>query len=99
VDVEGFEAFLDSIGLDSTGARLVIIDEIGKMECFSQKFKTLINRTLYSEIPLVATIAKKGGGLIEEIKGRGDVEIFEITQENREALVEEISGYERGLVE
>ena len=40
--------------------------------------------------PLLAAIAKKGKGVIEQIKGRNDIELFEVTRENREQLVEEI---------
>ncbi|MBF8302719.1 MAG: Nucleoside-triphosphatase, partial [Candidatus Dadabacteria bacterium] len=45
---------------------------------------------LDSEKALVATIAIKGGGLIEEIKKRDDIKLFEITPSNRESLLFEI---------
>jgi nucleoside-triphosphatase len=34
VDVAGFEDFLDRISFSDQNAKLVMIDEIGKMECF-----------------------------------------------------------------
>ena len=90
VDIRGFEDFLDGISFfdDSTG--LVIIDEIGKMECFSDQFKKLIKELLDSEKWVIATIALKGSGLIEEIKKRQDVKLFEITKGNRDFLLREI---------
>ena len=49
VDVAGFEDFLDSISFSDHKTELVMIDEIGKMECFSEKFKMLISEVLESE--------------------------------------------------
>jgi len=70
--------------------RLVIIDEIGKMECFSERFKELLIECLNSEKWVLATIALKGRGFIEEVKGRHDIKLFEITQRNRNFLLSDI---------
>jgi nucleoside-triphosphatase len=80
VDVKGFEEFLASISWSDPSARLVIIDEIGKMECLSEKFKKLLIEVLDSEKGLIATIALKGGGLIAEVKERQDVKLFTMTK-------------------
>ncbi len=98
VDIRGFQEFLDSIPFFDHEVRLIIIDEIGKMECLSERFKKLLNEVLDSNKPVVATIAFKGGGPIEEIKKRGDIRIFEITHANREALLFEILGDVRRLL-
>jgi len=90
VDVKGFEAFLGSIPLLTPSTRLVIIDEIGKMECFSERFKEYLIACLNSEKWVLATIALKGGGFIEEVKRRHDIKLFEITQRNRDALLLDI---------
>jgi nucleoside-triphosphatase len=90
VDVKGFEDFLDSIAFFAAATRLIIIDEIGKMECLSPKFRRLIKEILESEKMLIATVAFKGSGLIEEIKKRDDVRLFEVTQKNRNSLLTEI---------
>ncbi len=42
VDTEGFEDFLEPIPFLAPETRLIIIDEIGKMECFSVKFRKLL---------------------------------------------------------
>ncbi len=86
VDVVGFEKFLDSIPFFNPEARLIIIDEIGKMELLSDKFQNLIIKILDSNKILIATIALKGTGLIADIKKRKDVQIFELRRENREKL-------------
>lgn len=90
VDIEGFEDFLDSISFFSSSARLIIIDEIGKMECLSLRFREILKEILDSDRWLIATIALKGTGLISTVKERKDVRIFEITKKNREPLLSEI---------
>lgn len=54
----GFEAFLDELGLTGSGPSWVAIDEIGNMECLSERFCNLVRQLLGSEIPLVATVAQ-----------------------------------------
>ncbi len=92
VDVEGFERFLDTIQWSGPDAGLLVIDEIGKMECFSQKFRALVRQILDSDTPVLATVARKGSGLIGEVKQRPDVELLELTAGNRDSLVGEIVG-------
>jgi nucleoside-triphosphatase len=70
VDAKGFEDFFDAIPFFNPVTRLVIIDEIGKMECFPEKFKKLLGKILDSQKLVIATIALKGSGLIAEMKGR-----------------------------
>jgi nucleoside-triphosphatase len=90
VDIKGFEDFLECIPFLNPVTNLIIIDEIGKMECLSLKFRLLIEKILDSEKQVIATIALKGNGLIEEIKKRDDIRLIEITQSNRESLVSEV---------
>ena len=86
VDVRRFEDFLASISFRDPFVRLIIIDEIGKMECFSEKFQRLLIELLDSEKWVIATIAFQGTGLINEVKQRDDVKIYEITEKNRDSV-------------
>ncbi len=72
--------------------KIVVIDEIGKMEFFSEKFKNLIKQIMEDpEIKVIATISKKDfHPLIKEIKNLPDVELIEVTWENRDILPQEI---------
>jgi len=90
VDIKGFEEFLDSISFFNPFSSLIIIDEIGKMECLSDQFKRLLKEILDSGKWVIATIALKGSGLIAEVKERKDVMLFEITRKNRDSLFSEI---------
>ncbi|UCH85482.1 MAG: NTPase [Candidatus Latescibacterota bacterium] len=92
VDVEGFDQFLDAIQWPTLDVGLVVIDEIGKMECSSEKFRALVRRILESNLALFATIAQRGTGLIADVKTRGDVELLELSKRNRDSLAKEIVG-------
>ena len=90
VDISGFEDFLDGISFFDPSSGLIMIDEIGKMECLSDKFKKILIEILDSEKWVIATIALKGSGLITEVKQRQDVKLFEITKRKRDSLLSEI---------
>jgi len=67
-------------------ATLIVMDEIGKMECFSPAFREVVLRALDSPIPVLATIALKGDAFISSIHARSDVELIEVTPRNRDEL-------------
>lgn len=69
---------------------MVIIDEIGKMECFSLEFQRLVLEVLDCDKTFIATIALKGSGLIAEIKKRTDIQRFEATRKNQDATISQI---------
>ncbi|HWP94030.1 MAG TPA: NTPase [Thermodesulfobacteriota bacterium] len=90
VDIKGFESFLDSLQFFNLSTGLIVIDEIGKMECLSAKFRKLVEQVLDSDKLVIATIALRGGGIIEKIKKRSDVKLFDMTLSNRDSLLDEI---------
>jgi nucleoside-triphosphatase len=90
VDIDGFEEYLATLDLEGTAKRPVIIDEIGKMECYSPLFRDIVVGLLESDRLFIATIAGKGTPFIESIKKRQDVILVEITRENRDLLMEPV---------
>jgi nucleoside-triphosphatase len=70
-----------------------LIDEIGTMECHCPQFTEAIRRLLEGPVPLVATIALRGGGLIGEVKKRPNVQIVEVTRGNRQTLPGQIAAW------
>jgi nucleoside-triphosphatase len=69
VDIAGFEKNVAPVlDPDLTGVQLFVIDEIGKMECFSEKFVDAVRRLFHSNRSVLATVAQKGSGLISEVK-------------------------------
>ena len=66
----------------------VVVDEIGKMECYSSLFRETLIRALDSDNRLIGSVALKGTPFIEGIKRRGDVELVRVTEQNRDRLAE-----------
>jgi nucleoside-triphosphatase len=85
VDISALEEVLELITPESRD-EIIIIDEIGKMECFSEKFKTLVLNALKWENPFLGTIALKGDSFIEYIKKMQNIELIAVTTKNRNEL-------------
>lgn len=90
VDVAGFEAFLAELELQHSSSRLIVVDEIGRMECLSGRFVEEIQILLSSPRTVLATIASKGDGFIQQVKRRPDCRIITVTRDNREHLLERL---------
>lgn len=71
-------------------SNIIILDEIGKMECFSESFRKAALRALDSPNIVIGTITYGGDDFIRGIKARDDIEIHEVTLQNRDALPEQI---------
>lgn len=65
---------------------ILILDEIGKMECFSEIFKETAKNALDSPNIVIGTITFGGDDFILGVKSRDDIEITEVTEENRNSL-------------
>ena len=73
--------------LPAKADEIVVIDEIGKMECFSPLFRQTLVKVLDSENPVVGSIPLKGGRFIQKIRERADVLLVHVTEKNRDELV------------
>lgn len=76
--------------------KVILIDEIGKMESFSKKFQTLV-RQIYGNLEftghIVATIPMNKGNplpIVRELVDRSDTEIVEVTKANRDQLRDDL---------
>jgi nucleoside-triphosphatase len=92
VDVAGFEQLLAQLDLGHAQSQLIMIDEIGKMECLSRRFTADMTALLNQSKMLIATIALKGEGFIREVKNRPDCRLVTVTTENRDSLMVELAG-------
>ena len=86
VDKDGFEEFLATLDLLNPDVELIVIDEIGKMELFSYRFRSLVCDALNADKQVIATIPLKGDEFIREIKQRLDIKLLEVTHANRDRL-------------
>ena len=68
----------------------IIIDEIGRMELYSKKFREMVILALNSSLPVLAAITMSPLPFVQDIKQRKDVTILEITRDNKDKLLEEI---------
>jgi nucleoside-triphosphatase len=71
---------------------IVILDEIGKMECFSEAFRQAAVRALDAPNVVIGTITFGGDQFIMDIKERPDIEIVDVTPGNRDSLPDMIIG-------
>jgi nucleoside-triphosphatase len=69
---------------------LIVVDEIGKMELFSQKFKTAVTRALESPKPFLGTIMQGRNPFADKVKKRSDVSFVQVNERNRNSLIFEI---------
>ena len=70
--------------------KVLVIDEIGKMELYSEKFKEALVEALDADTHLVATIMLKDTGLTRTLKTKPGVKVIEITKENRDELTKKL---------
>ena len=70
--------------------QVIILDEIGKMECFSEKFMQAALTALNSPNIVIGTITLGGTDFIQQVKQRQDIVIFEVTLDNRDQLPDTI---------
>ncbi len=90
VDTNGFEEFLAALDLLNPDVELIVIDEIGKMELFSDRFQSFVYTALNSDKQVLASISLKGNEFIRGIKQRLDIHLLEVTHDNRDRLPEAI---------
>jgi len=69
---------------------IIILDEIGTMECFSETFREAAIKALDSQNIVVGTITFGGDDFIQSVKNRADIEITEVALQNRDFLPDRI---------
>jgi len=86
---------LEEIGVRAVEGALrnkdfIIIDEIGKMELFSQKFKDIVLKALDSGKRLIGVIHSADLEFLKAIKSRRDVVILEVDLSNHEEIMRKV---------
>jgi nucleoside-triphosphatase len=90
VDVAAFEAGgLPSL-MPSPDTALVVVDEIGKMECLSFKFRTAVEALLEHPVSLLATLPSTGVGFVKKIRQDPRVTLVTMSRASRDAIVDDL---------
>ena len=93
IDMEQFEEIALAALEDAIEKReIIIIDEIGYMELKSRRFRDLVLMALDSQKPVLATVMKSRFDFPDSIKARDDTEVIVVKVENRDILVDKITG-------
>ena len=82
-------AALEKIGVAAlerapASARLVVIDEIGKMELLSDRFQEAVLAALDGDRPVLASIMLSPHPFADALKARTDVRVIHLTPDGRE---------------
>jgi nucleoside-triphosphatase len=86
VQVESLDAVAVPTLGPRPGVRLIVVDEIGRMECLSARFCDAVRAALDSGIAVLGTVARQGDGFIAEVRRRPDVTLLEMTAANRDSF-------------
>jgi nucleoside-triphosphatase len=78
---------------------MIILDEIGKMECYSEMFKEAALKALDSPNIVIGTITLGRDDFIQSLKNRDDMVVTELTLQNRDSLPELIFSKLHALTE
>jgi nucleoside-triphosphatase len=74
--------------------KIIVIDEIGKMELLSTQFQEAVEKALNADNPVLGTITLARHPFAQKVKTRDDVKMFEVTKENQDevfkALIKEL---------
>lgn len=79
----GVPAILDAID----HARLIAIDELARMELFSEGFQKAVQAALDSKTPVLGVIQERAHPFLGGVRQRSDVQLYSVTLENRDKLV------------
>lgn len=90
VTIEG----LDSLGVPSLvpghETRLIVLDEVGKMESFSEAFRHAVLSLLDGETAVLATVAVHGVGFVKRVRNDPRITLIRMSRKAREGMVGEL---------
>jgi len=78
----GCQAMLRSL----TAGKIIVVDEIGKMELYSHKFKFSLLKGLDSPCKVLATIMERPNAFADQVKKRPDVQLLHLKRETIETI-------------
>jgi len=70
--------------------RYVVVDEIGKMELYSQEFRGAVGEALNSEKIVLGTVLAGPHPWVDTLKAKPQVTVLTVTEGNRESMAQRI---------
>ncbi|CAH0746970.1 unnamed protein product [Bemisia tabaci] len=91
VDIQAFESIALPILNNLQGSPVLILDEIGKMELYSNKFKQKVSEIFRnSETVILATIPSRPMPVVDSLRKLPSAKIFTLSVQNRDDLEDEV---------
>ena len=75
---------------DCAGAELLVMDELGPAESRAERFQAAVWQALDGDIPVVGVLQRAESAFLQRVAQRTDVEVIEVTAENRDTLLQEL---------
>ncbi|MDD1718883.1 MAG: nucleoside-triphosphatase, partial [Methanoregulaceae archaeon] len=97
VDIGALEDYIAGVRVVPE-TQLVVVDEIGRMECLSPLFRDWVSGVLSSGVPCLATIALHGDKFIEGIKQRDDVVLYTLRKDEGGVAFQEVLAHVKAMV-
>lgn len=91
VDLDAFERIALPVLAAIPEGGVVVIDELGKMELASERFREAVAELFERPTPAVATVHAHRHPFTDELKRRDDTDVERVTRENRDELPERIA--------
>lgn len=71
--------------------KVIVIDEIGKMELLSPQFQEVAWKALDADNPVLGTITLARHPFAQKVKDRDDVKIYEVTKDNQDEILKNLT--------
>jgi nucleoside-triphosphatase THEP1/uncharacterized protein with PIN domain len=79
-------------------ARLIVMDEVGRMELCSEAFQHAVHRALDSPVPVLATVQDRSNEFLDAVRAREDAVLVRVTEDDRASALEKVVALLEGLL-
>ena len=90
VSLEGLESFGLASLVPAPDTRLVVVDEVGKMELLSSKFRDRIAELLDSDVAVLGTVALHGVGFVRRLRNDPRVTLVRMRRHTSAAVAGDV---------
>jgi len=70
--------------------QVIVVDEIGKMELYCERFKDVVLRAIAGPHVVVATVLSRSHAWVDTLKDRPEVTVWQMTALNRDSLAQQV---------